>query len=439
MASIYENIKNALSFFYSPGIFNNSPALYKDKNYPYGSAAAGKYIQGMGRYAADCYDIEVQGLLEEDFFGYVTVAARMSPTSNINATISTVLDDMQTILLLDPKYTYIPRGAKVKAMGSVWIVTNPMNISLPSNATAVIERCNAVWRYYDYYLNVREEPIIYERGYLSSVSDQTGSTVLLENGSQKICYQLNDATRQLKNNSRLILGSGAYVIKGVNDFTQSFTGGYESVRYAECYIYVDEVQPFDDMENFVANGNLFSWNVSVSGDFSANVGGKSALLAASVKNNETVVSTAEHPVSYLWESENPNIAAVDENGVVTGISAGETKITCRLAQNVNRFCTVLFSVKEAAAGISVGFISGEIEALGAMQSIEIFAAVFLDGEQTSDVVTWTFSGARDSSYSADVNGNSAVITCWDYSKEPLNIKIEFGGSEKTAQIRLLPV
>ena len=439
MASIYENIKNALSLFCSPGIFNNSPPQYKDKNYPYGSAAAGKYIQEVGRYASDCYDIEIQGLSDGDWEDYITVMARMSPTSNINATVSTVINDMMTVLLLNPKYTYIPRGAKVRAMGSVWIATNPMSISLPSNGTSVIERCNAVWRYYDYYLNVREEPIIYERGYLSAVSDQTGGAVLLENGSQKICYQLNDATRQLKNNSRLILGGGAYVIKGVNDFTQSFTGDYDSVRYAECYIYVDEVQPLDDMENYVANGLLSDWTVAVAGDLTAGVGGKSQLYASSSKNGEAVEGTEEYPISYLWESSDPAVAVVDENGVVTGIAEGEAEITCRLKQNPGKMCAVLFSVTEAQSGAKPQFLTPVAESLGAMQSAEIFAAVFLDGAQTADVVTWTFGGARPDSYSADVQGNSAVITCWGYSKEPLVIKIEFGGSEKTAQIRLLPV
>ena len=50
------------------------------------------------------------------------------------------------------------------------------------------------------------------------------------------------------------------------------------------------------------------------------------------------------PSDFTWKSENPEVATVDENGVVTGVSNGEALITATAFNGMTAQCTVKVSV-----------------------------------------------------------------------------------------------
>lgn len=61
----------------------------------------------------------------------------------------------------------------------------------------------------------------------------------------------------------------------------------------------------------------------------------------------TVEGGSKAPQAVTWESADPTIATVDANGLVTGVKAGSTKITCTAADGTTK-ATVNVNVKEAA-------------------------------------------------------------------------------------------
>jgi hypothetical protein len=71
---------------------------------------------------------DVQGI-SENFFEYVSTKIRLSDIAGPSASSTKKTDDFKEILFADPKISYIPIGAKIKTMGSKWLVRNPSNIA----------------------------------------------------------------------------------------------------------------------------------------------------------------------------------------------------------------------------------------------------------------------------------------------------------------------
>ena len=87
----------------------------------------------------------------------------------------------------------------------------------------------------------------------------------------------------------------------------------------------------------------------------------------------------------------------------------------------------------------VGFLETPPTSLNAYESVNLSAAHFLDGEQTSEVVQWKFTGADKTAYSAIIDGNNVFVSCWVGSVEPLVVTASYNGAEATATINLLGV
>lgn len=164
------------------------------------------------------------------------------------------------------------QGTKINTMGCTWLVTNPSNLS-NTVGNGIAQRCNAVWNYLDYYGNVMSEPIVVEnlRAHASTPDDQ--QSALITKGYFVLVMQYNEATAQLDTNSRIILGTAAYVITGYSDFSQEFTGDYSTIRLLSFDARYEEPNyVIDDMENHVAGGKTFSWEIGISGPPSLKVG-----------------------------------------------------------------------------------------------------------------------------------------------------------------------
>ena len=188
----------------------------------------------------------------------------------------------------------------------------------------------------------------------------------------------------------------------------------------------DEVnKTIDDMENYVAGGLTFTWEVVVMGTNTVKIGESVSLNASSIRCNELVESTDEHPINYVWTSSDENVATVDENGVVTGISEGECEITATLAENPAYSQTVLLEVTEEAR---LAWSRTPPLALPAYETAVL--------EVTEDDSEWIFSGADENAYRATVNGKYATVVCWSGSVEPLRVTVRKDDEEIYAVIPL---
>ena len=225
-------------------------------------------------------------------------------------------------------------------------------------------------------------------------------------------------------------------MRGVNNFTREFTNKADSVHIITFTIEMTEPLPQDDFEHGVADGLAFKWLLSVTADKSMNVGATQTIAVKSIRNGESVVSTVENPITYVFTSSDTNVLTVDENGLVKAVGEGSATVTVTLAQNPDITQAVDIAVAAAGDGY-VAFTSTPLTALHSLETAEISAAWFENGTVTDDVVTFSFSGADEDAYSADVSGNKATLTCYGLSDKPLIVTAAHGDSTAQMSIELL--
>ena len=433
--SIQKSIKDALLTMNGLVAFStNQPAQYADKQTQYFSPETKTFIQNQAKYASDYMKAEVQGLDPQNPYSWQTRCLRMSDVVKPSAAILRKTDNYKLVLFADREIEYLPPGSKIKTMGNVWLVTNPFNIS-GADGAGIVQRCNATWNYLDYYGNVVAEPIVVENdvAYANDSDAQEGN--LISKGYFNVIAQYNDETSQIDTNTRMVLGTAAYRVTGYSDFITEFTGDYSTVRLLGFSIRYEEPNPeIDDMENHVASGKTFSWEIQVSGATVIPAGQTSQFTAASSRNNEDVVSTAEYPISYLWSTSDESVATVDENGLVTAIAEGDAVITATLEQNQN--ISSAFPISVAEVEDSVEFTSNVPKTLSAYEDCEISAAFFEGGVETDEPIKWKFSGAAQGSYKAITGDKTATVYCFKYSQTPLTVTAKHGNLSVSAEIRL---
>lgn len=437
MSDIQRNIRDGLlSGQEPPRLKKNTPAQYTDRQYQYFGDETSRFIGEYAKYASDYISAEAQGL-NEGSPEWTKVRLRVADVIRPSASATRRFDDYKMVLLDNPHVDYIQPGTKFRMMGSIWLAINPANIS-SSNANGIVQRCTASWNYLDYYGNLRSEPLAIEKLLANANDSDSQQIALITKGYFNAKAQYNAATKQLRENTRIILGSGAYRITGFSDFHSEFTGGYSTVRMLEFSLRYEEPNDvIDDMERHVAGGKTFSWEVSVSGTDRISAGNSVHCTASSHRCGELVTSTEEQPITYLWTSSNPEAAEVDEDGTVTAHAAGETVITATLKENPEIFGEMTLTVSEAATE-DIFFRTAppaEMRAMGGLVTLE--AVCMRDGEEIQGAVSWYASGAEPGSYTMETDGNLATISCWSGSITPLTITASYGTASVHATIRML--
>ena len=415
----------------------NTPGQYADRRYPYFNRNSALFRQKKLRYASDFIKAEAQGLFPDAPDAWTECRIRMADVVNPSSAIQRDFDDYKMIIMESPRIEYVHAGTKFKAMGSYWLMWNPINVSA-SDGSGVVRRCKAVWNHLDYYGNVLSEPFIVESERASSNdADYNREVEGVTKGYFNAFMQYNAQTAQLGENSRMILGRGAYRITGFSDFFTEFTGDYGSVRTLRFTIRYEEPKDrIDDMVNHVAGGLEFDWRIRISGTPTVGVGKTAQLTAGSVRNGADAISSGEYPITYLWKSSDESVCSVDESGIVTGIAVGSAKITCTLAQNPNITQSVTVSVEETGGGTEVRFLSTLPEKLSVYQSATVLAARFSDGKITGETVAFSLSGAEKGSYTAEFGENSVKIICWGGSVTPLTVTASCENDSASAVIGL---
>ena len=467
--SINKSLKNAM--LTGNGLVswtNNAPTQYNDRQRQYFSPETRTFTQQMAQYASDFVEAQVQGLDSENPIGWQTRLIRMADVVRPSAAILRKADSYKQILFADRDIEYVAPGSKIVTMGSTWLVTNPFNIS-GSDGKAIVQRCNAVWNYLDYYGNTVSEPIVVGNERENANDSDAQQSLLISKGYFNVLCQYNEFTRQIDTNTRLILGTGAYRVTGYADFETEFTGDYNSVRLLRFTVRYEEPNTvIDDMENHIAGGKAFSWDICVDGIASLRVGQTSQFLANSVRNGTPIengyvignifyappdwvvnsptaatgtdwevndnVLQPEYPVGYLWKSSNESVATVDAEGNVSAVGEGEAVITATLMENPAYSASMAITVTESIDGVF--FSSSVPESLSCGDVAEIEAVYVENGEETTEAVDWLFSGADASAYTAETYKNTVKITCYEYSAAPLIVTAQYQGFSASAEISL---
>ncbi len=414
-------IKQSFGFCSSANVpQNNAPPQYRDRRKQYLAPRTVKFDAHRAKYATDYVSAAVQGIMQ-DFYEWVETTVRLADNIDPSAKVIKKSDDYKEILFDSERIDYFPIGAKIKTMGSTWICTMPSNMS-SAKCTALITRCNASYNSYDEYGNVVTEPIIAESYPMQANGDVKGQNVMLPEGYFNITAQLNETTRRLGHNMRIILGTKPYRITGFTDFMQEFSGDRESCHLLNFTVRIEEPNITDDVTvNFIAGGKAYSFTAEISGNLDLAIG-KPSYLNAIFKVNGEARSPDDMLITWKWTSSNEKIATVSESGLVTGIETGTAVITATLVQNPNVSATAEVTISKNGEE-NLQFRGNVPKSIKQYTDVILNATGFDGGFSTARHVTWLFSGALPECYSitpiasddilnsiADANAGNGILT-----------------------------
>lgn len=430
-------IKNSINYSELRRSFDtNSPSQYANQQRQYMADVSRQFIAQRAYLSSDYVVAEVQGITD-NFYEFVTTKIRLSDIISPSISISRKTDDFKEILFADPKIAYIPVGAKINTMGSTWLVINPSNIA-SAQTSAVIVRCNTSYNSYNQYGALVTEPIYVEKSSMLGNDDFTKQNLVLIDGYFNVICQLNENTKKLGHNQRIMLGTMPYHITGFTDFMQEFSGDRESVHLLSFTARLEEATQNDDTEDdFVANGESQEYSVSMIGAVDRMAVAESVQLSAALlQGSDEILPSTENPITWIWISSDNSVVSVDSSGLLTALKEGNASVSVSLAQNEAIKASIDVSVTVGVNEPYVKFTTFSDASISQYDSEIYTAAYFENGEETSEPIIWTFSGASDVDYTADVDGNTVMITCDSASDIPLILTASCNGYSASVSIAL---
>lgn len=407
-----------------PGV--NGPNKYTGKQHEYFEAPTTAFVWENAKYAANYFKAQVQGVIPGEFTdergAYIRSMDIVEQTTGAK-----MPNDYQSVYFQDTRIKGLYTGAKVKYAGNTWLAISPFNIADPL-MRAVIRRCNAIWKHLDYYGNVIVEPFIFHDGRASATANEYLDWSVIPNWYQKCVMQLNDSTKELAYNRRIVLGSSVVEVRGLVDFVTDFSGETteDNANPEPSHVMFFDVQyqqptDNDDMERGIANGKMFSWVITPSFAATMGVGESQTITASSIRNGEQP-DTENHPVSYLFSSSDESVLTVDENGVVTSVKEGTATITVALEQNTEITATAEITVTAEQIAAEFVFTPELPDSLKQLQQYQGYVSVRQGATVISASVEMQLFGENGNASAAfDDSDNSLSIKCWKPSDTPISL------------------
>ena len=410
----------------TPAPVPSGPNRYTGKQFEYFEMPTSDFIWNNAQYASNYYKAHVQGVIpgmfETERGAYIRSMDIVEQTTGVK-----MPNDYQSIYFQDTRIKGLYTGAKVKFAGNTWLAISPFNISDPLSSS-VIRRCNAIWKHLDYYGNVKMEPFVFQDGRDQSTANEYLDWSVIPNWYQKCVIQLNDETKELAYNRRMILGSAAVELRGISDFITDFSGSdieeQESPEPPHALFFdVQFQQPLeiDDMERGIAGGKAFSWKIMPSIPGEIGIGDEQPISVYSLRNGENA-DDGQHEITYLYSSSNTDVATVSLLGVVTGVAEGTATITVTLMQNPEIKATMEVSVSATAPEAQFVFTPELPDKLKQMQSYSGIVSVMRGATEIDTPITMTVYGATESADCVfDSADNSLSIQCYEPNLTPLSL------------------
>ena len=410
----------------------NAPYYSDDKKKYFADNTKAFNLRNL-KWTSNMVEAQVQGVDYNNFYEYTSLRLRsamlIDPTTGLN-----LGSDFQRIMIEDPNIDFLPRGAKVVFNGNTWLVINPQNVESISG-TSVIRRCNATWRHYDYYGNMLSEPFCYgQGGYDLATANDFKKEMVLMSAYQHAIMQLNPDTQGIAHNKRLILGTLAYNVHGVQDYVQEFSEDINSIHIQYFDLYADEPLDIDDMDKRIAGGKTFYWSIDLSGTDTMAVGQEQTISAKSERMEEV-----PNPglYDYEWTSSDSTIATVDETGKVKAIANGSVTISCNIVQNRSISQSITIAV---TSGTIPGDLAWETEPKDKVEAYSTisFEAKWIQGSAVQPAaIEYEYAGADPESYLTEQTGNVVRLSCKYPVESPLTITAKANGLTLSKQIMLV--
>ncbi|ANW98720.1 hypothetical protein CSTERTH_06595 [Thermoclostridium stercorarium subsp. thermolacticum DSM 2910] len=221
----------------------------------------------------------------------------------------------------------IKRGDLVNWDNEYWLIISEIGHTRYTYYKGIIQKCNYNIKF-NFQGTIKEFPAIVDSKVFDTETNQFFSVP-----AGKIVVTMQDSvdSENIALNQRFISMKNAWKVTGIDRTKNGLL-----VLWCE----LDSIISSDDLVNEIANAGDYIYTLEITnGETSSIQEGSTLQLNVQVKLND---NTVEKEV--IYSSDNSSIATVDENGLVTAISAGDCIITASLAENPNVYDTITITV-----------------------------------------------------------------------------------------------
>jgi len=218
----------------------------------------------------------------------------------------------------------IKRGDLINWDGGNWLIISEIGHKRYTYYKGIIQRCNYNIKF-NFQGTIKEFPAIVDSKVFDTETNQFFSVP-----AGKIVVTMQDSvdSENITIGQRFIKMKNAWKVSGIDRTNNGLL-----VLWCD----LDTITASDDVVNEVANAGDYVYTLEITSGDSANIQeGNTLQLTTVVKLNGNVVTDK----TVTFSCDNPSIATVDENGLVTAISAGECIITASLAESPNVYDTI---------------------------------------------------------------------------------------------------
>lgn len=323
------------------------------------------------------------------------------------------------------------RGHMYKFDNNYWITTFTDNYNGDS-VSVVVRRCNNIAKYVDKETgDIIEVPCVLDYT-ATSPSPKYSEDIVTPDNHVVLIVQGNNNTKWWKQNQRFIFNGRPFKITGFNNYLQNnYVTQDTTILYFDLYL--DEIQPGDDIENSIANRYDYVYSVNIlQGNFSAKKG-DSGTLTAEVRLNNEVVNR-----SIIWSCIPSTGANIDSEGnyIILAEPGTEVEFKASISQYDQVTGVVTCQVVESLPEIKKLVIDPVLSSIPQGQSKTFSVNLYIDGIKQTDIVNYSVEGVSTSYYSLKRNGNDFTVSALRASTNPLVFNFSVGDIKETLEIKL---
>jgi hypothetical protein len=363
---------------------------------------------------------------------YLEYDVHMDSVSEVTVNTNKIIGNYLSLIFKDCDHkTY--RGQKYLYNDEPYLCYDMTN-DLSKVAKTQIIKCNNKIKWINTSGEIVEEPCFIGWEMTATNSNIT-KDVTIEQRRLICLIQGNSETNTIKTNQRFLLSrDSAFKV------TQVFKHSLENINQAysnlfQMYIEWDSVsEANDNLELNIADYYNSDYTLEINQPNISALPSSSGSLSATVELNGSVVN-----VPLTWVSSNTQVATIDESGnyTIVGTNGQTCTITCTMQNNEQVSNSITISVADVPIENKVlTIMPSEVDSIKMNTSKQIYAKVYLNGIEQSDVVSVALSGSPINCYSKVDITDGIEITCLKSSSTPLQVTFTSGSLTKTLTIRL---